>query len=879
MKKAILLLVVLVLVFASAGFAQYPAESIKPGRIMINFTSELALPNISYDRGIAKLGIPALDMLAEEFGVYSIEKVFPNEHKPSDPLFIDLSRWYYFIFPQEVPVQDVLEAYRNKPYVEYVDYDLNRFYDYTPNDPMLNSCWHIFNTSCDSAWDITKGRKEIVIAIVDSGIDTAHVDLKTQMWINFGEDIDGDSMITIFDWNFYDDDGNGFIDDFNGWDFIDNDPYPYDADQSAQRGHGSHCAGEASAATNNATGISGAGFNTRLMTARCGTGGTIGQSLQGINYAANNGADVISMSYGSLSFWGPENNALQSAWQRGCILVGSAGNDNITTLHYPSAYQNVIGVGAISESNAKSGFSNYNSMSSPFPNANVDVMAPGSQIMGPQLWGGYVSWDGTSMATPIVAGILALLKHIAPDGATQQDIIDALFENVDDIYQYNPGFSYPMLGYGKVNAFKAAMSLAPYLTMTSYTLDDDGNNDGRADPGETIQVNFTIANDPRAQTALEVSGNLTTTDEAVTFQNSSASFGAVIPGFSASNANAFVFTVGQTYPHFAEFELTLTNGAQSFVIPLDIELGRPEVLFVDDDSLTVENIYQNDFDYLGYFIDTWHQNTSSISQSELNRYKAIIWSTGSRTSTLNSSEQTLLQNYLSTPGKSLFLTSTNAGQDIGSSSFYNNYLHASYNSTTVTGFFVDGVAGNVIGDMDSLMLLGGSGSGNNTSLDVVQPLNGAETCFVYRTGALSAGITYEGDYKLVYFGFALDAASGLMNTSTRAEILAEILDWFEVDVEVEGIVETIPTEFTLRQNFPNPFNPETSLTFALPVNADIQLKVFNASGQQVAVLFDGQASAGSHTVRFNGENLSSGIYFAVMQSGDFQSTRKMLLLK
>ena len=881
MRSLTAILALLVLFSVSFAAVDLPEDEYLKGRIMVNFTADLPIPQINYDRGIAKLDIPELDALAEEFGVYKIEKAFLPEHKPDNPEIIDLSRWYYLTFPEEVPVRHVLEAYEGKSFIEDVDYHIVRKADYQVNDPMLNSCWHIANTRSDSAWDISKGSYLITIGIVDSGIDTAHVDLQINRWINFGEDVNGDSIISLWDWNGVDDDQNGFPDDFWGWDFVDQDPYPHDSDPSAEQGHGTHCAGDASADTDNEIGVAGPGFTTRIMPVRCGSGGFVSYSLQGVNYAANAGADIISMSYGNLSYSQAEYDVMLSAWQAGSILVGSAGNDNINTRHYPSAYDVVIGVGSSDQNDQKTYFSNYNSTQYPF--SNVSVMAPGIDIMSTKLHGGYISWQGTSMSTPIVAGVISLIWQAMPT-ATNAEVVQVLYNSCDDIYPQNPTYQYPQLGYGRVNAFKGLLSVSPYLMIDDYDLEDNGNEDGRADPGETVDLTFYIQNDPRAQSAANVTGVLTTDDPYVNLSSDTQSFGAVAPGFTSLNSNPFVFTVDNCDPHFADFTLTMTiEGGSIQELPLQLEIGRPNILIVDDDGPGSDEIYyQIDFANLGVFVDNWNQNSEAISQDELNRYEIVVWMTGEETSTLNSTEQTRLQNFLDQDEKNLLFSSTNAGLDIGSTSFYSNYLHASFVVDDADSLYLDGVDGHPFSDGTTMFLLGGTSSGNNNSLDAINPVGGSEVCYTYRGTAYNAGVNYEfaNGSKVVYFAFPLDANSGLASTSPRTTILANIMNWFYPEWEVEPVVTpVIPSEFALHPAYPNPFNPETVLAFSLPSTSEISLKVYNTTGQVIATLADGSFQPGKHYVQFNADNLSSGVYFAVLQGKNTFRTQKLVLMK
>ena len=412
------------------------------------------------------------------------------------------------------------------------------------------------------------------------------------------------------------------------------------------------------------------------------------------------------------------------------------------------------------------------------------------------------------------------------------------------------------------------------------TLDDDGNNDGRADPGETCELDFIITNDPRAQIGYGVVGELTCDDPAVNITSAVQNFGDVYPSWTAMNTNPFVFSVSPTDPHFTEFTLTLnTASGQSFPISFDIELGRPPILVVaDDGGFGIDYFYTFSFEQLGVFVDVWYQNEEEITGAELQRYDAVVWATGASASTLNSNEITALQQLLDAGGNLLF-SSSNAGPDIGGTSFYSNYLHASFLDDSVGIFTLDGVSSCPFSNGTSVFLVGGTGSGNNQSLESINPANGSEIAFQYSTNSEPGGVYYAGSYKVVYLSFPLDAVSGLIGTS-RNVILSNIMVWFGVPMSVEGgEKQVIPEAFALLQNYPNPFNPATRLSFTLPHDAKITLKVYNCAGQEVAALAEGLHQAGYHTAYFDGANLSSGIYIARLEAEGMVLSQKMVLLK
>jgi len=298
-----------------------------------------------------------------------------------------------------------------------------------PNDPMLGQQWHITNPTAGihlpQAWDSEQGDPASVIAIVDTGVDWSHPDLGPNMWQN-PDEIYGNGL---------DDDGNGYVDDRYGWDCGANDndprPQPYVEGGIDVGFHGSHCAGIAAAATDNAVGIAGAGWGCRLMALKVvGTGSpfSVAAVTMAFDYAIAEHADAISMSFGgTLSDFGFMQALVDDASAAGIVCVAAAGNNNNSTPMYPAALNRVISVAATNSANQRASFSTYG--------AWVDLAAPGEQIWSTimtnypldfltellfmLLYGydgvnPYMYSDGTSMACPLVAGVVGLVRSGAP---------------------------------------------------------------------------------------------------------------------------------------------------------------------------------------------------------------------------------------------------------------------------------------------------------------------------------------------------------------------------------------------------------------------------------------------------------------------------------
>ncbi len=333
-------------------------------------------------------------------------------------------------------VEAKIAAFKADPSVEYAEPDYIAQPTYEPNDPYYGdgTQWGPQKIFAPQAWDLCTGASNVVVAVIDWGVDLQHPDLQAQMWTNVDEIPD----------NGVDDDGNGYIDDVYGWDFANDDHDPQD-----DYGHGTHVGGIAAAATDNGVGIAGVAFNSSIMAVKVGDGSTgkarYSDIAYGIMYAADNGAKVINLSLGGYAYSSFLGGAVNYAWDAGCVLVGAVGNNNLSDPFYPAAYENVIGVSATDQNDAKASWSNYGS--------HVAVAAPGVSIYS-TYWNGsstYAHMSGTSMSAPHVAGLAALL--FAQDGTRSNATVRSLIESTaDDLGDAGWDQYY---GYGRINAYQA----------------------------------------------------------------------------------------------------------------------------------------------------------------------------------------------------------------------------------------------------------------------------------------------------------------------------------------------------------------------------------------------------------------------------------------
>ncbi len=308
-----------------------------------------------------------------------------------------------------------------------------------PNDPSYNVLYGMTRIQAPAAWDISTGSKSVVVAVIDTGVQYTHPDLSANLAVNTGETPN----------NGVDDDRNGYTDDYYGYDFINNDGNPMD-----DHYHGTHCAGTVGAKGNNGVGVAGVAWNVSILPVKVLDGygsGTMASVAAGINYATARGAKILSMSLGGSSSSTTLENAISAARQSGVLIVAAAGNSGLNTDYYPSypassPQDNVLAVAATDSSDTRASWSNYGP-------ASVDVAAPGVSIYSTLLGNSYDYLSGTSMATPHVAGMVAVLRSINSNLSYLQ-LKNILIQTSDPVSSLNG----KIVSNGRVNLYKAALA-------------------------------------------------------------------------------------------------------------------------------------------------------------------------------------------------------------------------------------------------------------------------------------------------------------------------------------------------------------------------------------------------------------------------------------
>ncbi|RLA03393.1 MAG: hypothetical protein DRQ47_05250, partial [Gammaproteobacteria bacterium] len=551
--------------------------------------------------GLVFFGISSLDALVSEFDINSLNKRFHyNPAKLRDDL-PDLSRIYQINFSERVDIHSVAEAFSQDPNIEYAEpIPVNYLCD-IPDDELYSVMQHLPQIWAEQAWDIhhcENGVEDIIIGVVDSGIEWFHPDLLDNIWQNLGEDFDGDGHTLEYngsewifdpgDENGVDDDENGFIDDFIGWDFSSNDNDP-----SGGNAHGTHCSGIAAGVTNNEIGIASISWNAKIMSTKHSS-----YHYNGVIYCAENGADIISNSWGGLSYSQANEEVIEYVTGLGSIVVAAAGNRNDEILFYPACYPGVISVASVAGNDIKAGYSNYG--------AGIDISAPGGEFpVDGGIWstvpeGGYqTEWVGTSMASPMVAGLLALIKSYNPDWTNEQIMIQ-LFGTADDLNVLNPNYE-NKLGYGRINAFRALdstnVTVPEGLRLSLYDLEViDSNSNGILEQGEEVLLNFKLRNFDNFTGSDNLTITLSSSDPEITVTSSPWSGSIEVDNDIVINDH-FQFVIDEeATSHIAELTFQFDADVEIFVGDEVLEL------FIEPSGILVWEGVTDGQDYSGAYI-------------------------------------------------------------------------------------------------------------------------------------------------------------------------------------------------------------------------------------------------------------------------------------
>jgi len=793
----IVIIALFILPLDAANSRQNSETKILPGKFVVKFKPA----------GLSKkVNTSAVSRISGQYAVQSMKQVFSNARNIQIKEQLNLQNVYIMETAASENIWQIVKELSKDPEVEYAEPVYLQKMTAEPNDPLYSAQYHLPQVYAPEAWDIGYGNDNVIIGVIDTGVDWDHEDLADLIWTNEDEVLDGE-----------DSDGNGFVDDIRGWDFVtgvsgdgDGDAHPdedgEDPDNNPMdfEGHGTHVAGIAAANTNNDVGIASVSSGARIMPLRIGwrtnDGNGYGYSswmAEAYLYAADNGADITNLSFGNSGQLIVD--AAFYAFLNGVLIVESAGNDDEIAPSALGSQPWVISVAALNENDVKSSYSSYG----PY----VAVSAPGNSILSSvvlpsDFYGGeqYVYKSGTSMAAPLVASVAGLVKAHEPE-LTSFDLFSRVVGTADNIDAVNPQYV-GSLGTGRVNAYRALTEVVnsePDFVIVGSTIDDlSGNDDGFLDPGEQASLTLVLRN--RWQSATNVMVEISSDENSpIVIESEAASVGDVggilDPENWETEATFSISCSEDALPLSQELTVTIYGDGFSSEIVYYLPIS-PRVLLVADfeatsgDPLDFSSFYQNAFVSNGISHDMVHHSETTIDFDLLSRYPIVVWGCEWMFPSLDASDRAALQAYLDNGG-ALFLSGQDIAWDLGadnsgsneyydsngeSGTFLNTYLKSDY-IADVAGFSdISGVDNDPISDgidVDFFQLLRESSS---QYPDVIAPRETASSVFNYFNG-LSGAIRYDGDYRLVYFGFA--GFEGITEESKRNILMRRIINYLD----------------------------------------------------------------------------------------------------
>ncbi|MDP2207609.1 MAG: S8 family serine peptidase [Bacteroidota bacterium] len=781
-----------------------------PGQLLVKFKAEAGEINKN----------SSLSNFSSKYRIEKIEQAFPQ--KKFNPLKrtaeTELSLMAVLTVSSATDIEFLARRVSSDLLVEYAEPNYFVEKDIIPNDPLYGQLQHLPQVKAPQAWEISQGDTNVVIAVLDTGVDWDHPDLAAAIWRNYNEIPN----------NGIDDDGNGFIDDIRGWDFVtgvasdaypgedgditDNDPMDFD-------GHGTHVAGISAAVTNNEYGISSLAWTAKIMPMRIGyhtsSGGGLGTLLwmaQAFVYAGDNGAHVANLSFGT----GNGQyviDAARYAFQKGTVICHSAGNGNNENVGALGATPFALSIAALNEEDNKATYSTYGKA--------VDISAPGgdisieilSTIVHPSpFFSGklYERFMGTSMASPLVASLAGLIKAKNFSWSSAQ-VMFQILGTADNIDSLNPDYL-GKLGAGRINAFRALTDTIetplPKIDLINYSYyDSAGDRNGIPEPGDLIALSINISNN--WGDASNITATITTNNSNAIVTKGNIYIGN-LPGLSNLAANTFINNndkflieiIPDAVPTNIPLILTLT-GENGFSQEYDLTIGiNPTILFVDDDD-GVNNIEKYYTDELSRFNTQYliHDRIKNgpLTGDYLKKFNMVIWACEWTFPSLDSSDRSAISQYLDNGGK-LFLSGQDIGWDLAdpignefvisggtSKVFFENYLKSKYISDNAGVNKVIGDPNDLIGKGLSFNIYQPGRSYDEQYPEVITAINGSKPSFRYANNSVGA-VRYDSTYKLAYFGFS--GFEGITQPAARTEIIKRIFNWFFGSITVTKLSDT-----------------------------------------------------------------------------------------
>ncbi len=791
MKKGvkIIFLSLTIMLLARSHYAQTANKDFQDGKVIFQIRENVIVSMVTDAKGVVSFNkVPFLAALSSKYGITKVQQKHPRSTD------ISLRNTYEINF-SKLRMTDSLVAELSKiSFVRYAEKKTLPRLFYIPNDSLYSGQYNLSLINAPAAWDITLGKTSIVVADIDNAILITHPDLVSQI-------------------------------SSKSYDIADNDANPSPPVASSSWDHGTHTAGILDATTNNKHGVASIGSGLSLMAIKATTNnssspGVITDGFEGVLYAVDSGARVISCSWGTPTSSSYDSAIVQYAHARGCIIVAAAGNSGINTPYYPAAYPHVIAVASTGSGDVLSSFSDYGSW--------VTLCAPGENIIstitnhvGSMGIAYYDKLSGTSMATPLVAGLCGLMLSLNPS-LTPDQVLSCLKKSCVNINSKNPSKTGD-LGAGRINAQGALDSVLKISTPP-------------------------VANFTANHTAIVAGGSVNFSDLSTNNPSSwSWTFSGGTPGTSTGkNPGGIVYNTPGCYP----VTLSVTNS--SGTNPLT------KTCFIDVTSGTVT---------------TECTTIIPTATAQLQFYKnGNGWGyvTGS-----NSDAVEAICDYFSTPPP--------AGYQISGTEFLFGKAVAGNPSHTISVNIWDNAAGfptnvlaNKIVKINTISTTGITSINFDTPVAVNGPyylgIQFSATDSPLDTIALVS--TVNGEIKPSTAWSRLN--DGLWYTDSvlwGGAILSQTIGAVICRDSPTGIAEqTVSSDMEV---FPNPTTGEINIVFPPGLNENLRVFVYNGLGAVIAEA--GRADLQSGTIKMNLAGKSSGIYFIESRTDHGTAFKKIIL--
>ena len=958
------LLLSLFLLFAVA--APLLAQETVPGRIHIKFEStEVALFKSGTDDVMRTLRVLGMSEMIPVLRAGEARRLKGRD------LPDDLERTFEIRYDSGLDPAFVASKLSGLPGVVYAEPLHVLRTQLIPNDPLIGQSGadYFMALTLDQAWNTTTGSADVVIAIVDSGTDYTHPDLRGKQWRNPTPGLAA-TLSPVF---------QQVANDTIGWNFWDSGPINNPVQNADPKpngsSHGTHVGGLAAANTNNNLGMAGSGFNSSYMIVRAG--GTvddptaIGYGYQGILYAALNGADVINCSFGGPGYSSFGADVVRFATSLGSLIVGAAGNTNTETAFFPASYPEVLSVGSVASNNVRSSFSSYS--------FDVDVMSRGTSVLSTIPGTTYALNSGTSMASPIAAGIAALVRHQNPSWGPERVRQHIRSAANSSMYSLNASTFAFKLGNGLIDAHRAVTTSLPGVEVRNVVfLGPTGRKLGF---NETGTLSFTLVNHGASTTSGFSVNGVAMRNSIEVAGGGPLSPGVILPGDSVRLSlpirilDSFDFTLTPL------IRITMTDAAHSYsdfhVAPYtnflydDVAVNRVRASFASNGTIGYENA-NNGTGGIG-FVPTVDRGGSLETLESLLYEGGLMISYGSETGSfvLNQMRAANTSDAHFKPTSPFALTQPGLLSDVDGIAMFNSngfptapkvdvtqevfaFDDAELNRSVLVKYTIKNSSGTLlrslraglfadwdIGQFEANTV---AYSASDSLMYMFSPAQTSQYPYVAmaQLGAVSSVLAidnaYQGLVDSLNFGTYYSSSDSRLDGFTRIEkqwslnagkrkisvqntdaaltvatgpymvepgqeivvgfVLAfgETLDILKSQVAAARARKLFtvtplglgqsgppwienPREISLLPNYPNPFNPGTTIRFTIRSLSDVDIAVYDLLGRKVAQLVDRRFASGEHRVEFDASNLPSGQYVVRMSAGGQVYTRKITLLK